>query len=155
MKSNFSDEVLDIINCAKKEMMNLKHPYVGTEHLLLALLKCNSCIASSILDTYGVDYIKFKDEIIKIIGIGSKKSNWYLFTPLLKSVLNNSFNYTRYCKNSVDNKNVGKITEIFWAKANDVIRVNENILIPYVDEFIEKLDKENKKLYVKNVRGLL
>lgn len=102
MKSNFSDEVLDIINYAKKEMMNLKHPYVGTEHLLLALLKCNSCIASSILDTYGVDYIKFKDEIIKIIGIGSKKSNWYLFTPLLKSVLNNSFNYTRYCKNSVD-----------------------------------------------------
>ena len=50
---------------------------------------------------------------------------------------------------------VGKITEIFWAKANDVIRVNENILIPYVDEFIEKLDKENKKIYVKNVRGLL
>ena len=102
MKSNFSDEVLDIIDCAKKEMMNLKHPYVGTEHLLLALLKCNSCIASSILDTYGVDYIKFREEIIKIIGIGSKKSNWYLFTPLLKSVLNNSFNYTRYCKNSVD-----------------------------------------------------
>ena len=55
----------------------------------------------------------------------------------------------------IDNKNVGKITEIFWAKANDVIRVNENILIPYVDEFIEKLDKENKKIYVKNVRGLL
>lgn len=55
----------------------------------------------------------------------------------------------------IDNKNVGKITEIFWAKANDVIRVNENILIPYVDEFIEKLDKENKKIYVKNVGGLL
>ena len=55
----------------------------------------------------------------------------------------------------IDNENIGKITEIFWAKANDVIRVNENILIPYVDEFIEKLDKENKKIYVKNVRGLL
>lgn len=102
MKSNFSDEVLDIISCAKKEMMNLKHPYVGTEHLLLALLRCNSCIASSVLDTYGVDYTKFRNEIIKIIGMGSKKSSWYLFTPLLKSVLNNSFNYSRYCKNSVD-----------------------------------------------------
>ena len=55
----------------------------------------------------------------------------------------------------IDNENIGKITEIFWAKANDVIRVNENILIPYVDEFIEKLDKENKKIYVKNIRGLL
>ena len=55
----------------------------------------------------------------------------------------------------IDNENIGKITEIFWAKANDVIRVNENILIPYVDEFIEKLDKDNKKIYVKNVRGLL
>ncbi len=102
MKSNFSDEVLDIISCAKKEMMNLKHPYVGTEHLLLALLKCNSCIAFNILDTYDVDYIKFKNEIIKVIGMGSKKSSWYLFTPLLKSVLNDSFNYSKYCKNSVD-----------------------------------------------------
>ena len=55
----------------------------------------------------------------------------------------------------IDNENIGKITEIFETKANDVIRVNENILIPYVDEFIEKLDKDNKKIYVKNVRGLL
>ena len=50
----------------------------------------------------------------------------------------------------IDNENIGKITEIFWAKANDVIRVNENILIPYVDEFIEKIDKENKIITTKD-----
>lgn len=55
----------------------------------------------------------------------------------------------------IDNKNIGRITEIFQTRANDVIRVEENILIPYVDEFIEKIDKQNEKIYVKNIRGLL
>lgn len=55
----------------------------------------------------------------------------------------------------IDNENIGRITEIFQTRANDVIRVEENILIPYVDEFIEKIDKQNEKIYVKNIRGLL
>ena len=46
----------------------------------------------------------------------------------------------------IDNKNIGRITEIFQTRANDVIRVEENILIPYVDEFIEKIDKQNEKI---------
>ena len=46
----------------------------------------------------------------------------------------------------IDNENIGKITEIFETKANDVIRVNENILIPYVDEFIEKLRSEERRV---------
>ncbi len=55
----------------------------------------------------------------------------------------------------IDNKNIGNITEILKTKANDVIRVEKNILIPYVKEFIENIDKDNKTIYIKNVRGLL
>ena len=32
---NFSEDVRKIINSAKKEMVKMKHPYIGTEHLLL------------------------------------------------------------------------------------------------------------------------
>ena len=49
-----------------------------------------------------------------------------------------------------DNKEIGKITEIIDTPANEVLRVNDKILIPYVDEFIEKIDLENKIIYVKS-----
>ena len=49
-----------------------------------------------------------------------------------------------------DNKEIGIITEIIDTPANEVIRVGDKILIPYVDEFIEKIDSENKILYVKS-----
>lgn len=55
----------------------------------------------------------------------------------------------------IDNKEIGKITEIFNTGASDIIRVNKDILIPYVKEFIEKIDKDSSKIYIKNVRGLL
>ena len=49
-----------------------------------------------------------------------------------------------------DEKEIGIVTEIIDTPANEVIRVDEKILIPYVDEFIEKIDLDNKKIYVKN-----
>ena len=39
MFGNFTEEARKILVDAKKEMHDLKHPYVGSEHLLLAILK--------------------------------------------------------------------------------------------------------------------
>ena len=47
-------------------------------------------------------------------------------------------------------KEIGTVTEIIDTPANEVIRVGEKILIPYIDEFIEKIDLENKTLYIKS-----
>ena len=49
-----------------------------------------------------------------------------------------------------DGKEIGQITEIIDTPANEVIRVGEKILIPYIDEFIEKIDLEKKEIYVKS-----
>ena len=49
-----------------------------------------------------------------------------------------------------DNKEIGKVTEIIDTPANEVIRIGEKILIPYIDEFIEKIDLENKTIYIKS-----
>ena len=49
-----------------------------------------------------------------------------------------------------NDKEIGKITQIIDTPANEVIRVGEKILIPYVDEFIEKIDLEKKEVYVKS-----
>lgn len=86
MFGNFTEDARKVLIGAKKEMHELKHPYVGSEHLLLSILKNNSEIAIK-LKNYGLDYKKLKDEIIKVIGLGSNPSAWFLYTPLLKRVL--------------------------------------------------------------------
>lgn len=52
-----------------------------------------------------------------------------------------------------ENELIGNVTEVLNEPASFVLRVNEKILIPYVDNFIDKI--EDNKIYVKNVRGLL
>lgn len=85
MFSNFTEEARKIIVKAKEEMKSLKHPYVGSEHLLLAILKDDN-IVSNTLKEYNLDYKKLKEEIINVIGIGNEESNWFLYTPLLKRI---------------------------------------------------------------------
>ena len=89
MFGNFTEEARGIIVRAKKEMYNLKHPYVGSEHLLLAILKDNNDISKK-LKKFGITYDKLKEEIINIIGIGSKETEWFLYTSLLKRIMENA-----------------------------------------------------------------
>lgn len=89
MFGNFTEEARKILTNARKEMCDLKHPYVGSEHLLLAILKDKNDISKKLLE-YKLDYEKFKEEIIKVVGIGSKTSEWFLYTPLLKRIIENS-----------------------------------------------------------------
>ncbi len=79
-------EVKRILKQAEKEMFVLHHPYVGTEHMILAILKSNTK-ECSILNKYGLTYKNFCDNLIKIMGKASKKSEIALYTPLLKKTL--------------------------------------------------------------------
>lgn len=77
-----------IIKNAEAEMKSCKHPYVGTEHLLLALLK-----EEEIKDTcqkYNLCYKNFKNELLKIVGSASGVSDFILHTPLLKMVVSDA-----------------------------------------------------------------
>ncbi len=89
MIGNFNEEAQNILVKAKLEMMELKHPYVGTEHLVLSILKNKSSLQER-LNEYNLTYDKFKAEIVRLIGIGNKKSELFLYTPLLKKVIENA-----------------------------------------------------------------
>ena len=90
MDKCFSKSVCNIFKTAEEEMLNCHHPYVGTEHLLLALLKTNK--VSTICQKYNLYYDKFKEELIKIMGKASKKSEIILYTPLLNLVIDRAYN---------------------------------------------------------------
>ena len=89
MFGNFTEEARIILTHAKREMYELKHPYIGSEHLLLAILKEKNNISKKLLE-YNLNYDKFKSEIIKVVGKGTKESEWFLYTPLLKRIIENA-----------------------------------------------------------------
>ncbi len=90
MFSKFSEEAQKVLLLAKKEMSLLKHPYVGSEHLLLSILSQTKLDVTNYLKKNNITYDLFKKEIIKIIGVGSCSNDWFLYTPLLKRVIENA-----------------------------------------------------------------
>jgi 16S rRNA processing protein RimM len=53
---------------------------------------------------------------------------------------------------------LGEVIEIINNGATDIFVVNQNdnnYFIPYVDEFIEKIDIDNKKIFINNIKGLI
>ena len=89
MIGNFNDEAQNVLINAKNEMIELGHPYIGTEHLLLAILNSDTNISSR-LNGYGLMYNNFKDELCKIVGTTDKKNEVFLYTPLLRKVIQNA-----------------------------------------------------------------
>lgn len=85
---NFSEEARHILKQAQKERDNLNHPYVGSEHLFLSILKEGKLI--EIFNKNKLTYDKFKNKLISLVGKGSKKSEFVLYTPLLKRVIENA-----------------------------------------------------------------
>ena len=65
MIGNFNEEAQQILVNAKNEMINLKHPYIGTEHLVLSILHTNNKISEK-LEKYNLTYTNFKKQIIVI-----------------------------------------------------------------------------------------
>lgn len=85
---NFSEETRHLLKQAEREKEELNHPYVGSEHLLLSILKDSKL--APILKKHRVTYKKFKEKLVSLVGIGTKKNEFTLYTPLLKRVLENA-----------------------------------------------------------------
>lgn len=74
----------ELFEIAEEEMLELKHPYVGTEHFFLAYLK-------KYKNEY-IDYETFKKYVIDIIGSSYKASDYVLYTPILRDIKKNCNN---------------------------------------------------------------
>lgn len=66
MDDNFSPKVKEVIASSKEEALRLGHDFIGTEHLMLGLLKDSSSKAINILGTLQIDleHLKRKVEIL-------------------------------------------------------------------------------------------
>jgi ATP-dependent Clp protease ATP-binding subunit ClpC len=70
MFDKFTNRAKQVIKLAKKEAQRLNHNYLGTEHVLLGLLKLGQGIAVNVLRNMNLDYEAVRAEVEKIVGFG-------------------------------------------------------------------------------------
>src|SRR5690554_3802149 len=63
MEGNFSNRVRDVISYSREEAIRLGHDYIGTEHLLLGIIREGEGIAVKILRNLGADLLKLKKAV--------------------------------------------------------------------------------------------
>ena len=151
MFDKYSLEISNIFKEAEKEMLNLNHPYVGSEHLLLSLLK-NSKEISKITSKYDLTYESFKKELMLIVGSAAKKSSYILYTPLLKRIINLAIEEASEKKEELKDFHLLKalIEEGEGIAIRLLYKMDINLEKLY-DELKDNAKKSNKKLEILSI----
>lgn len=88
MFGRFTERAQKVLRLSQEEAYNLNHPVVGTEHLLLGLLREGSGVAAKALQNLGVDFSRVREEVVKLIGRGEEKPRGEIgLSPRAKKVL--------------------------------------------------------------------
>ena len=149
MYNNYNLETSRIFKDAEKIMISLNHGYVGTEHLLLSMLK-NSEEIRNLLEKYQIEYDDFLEELLLVVNSETCKKVACIYTPLLKKVIKNA---EMHAKNSY-------ITPLMLLES--LLEEGEGIAIRILismgldidklyDEIKQKDKKSNQKLEIYNI----
>lgn len=87
--NNFTPRAQQVLALARKEADRFHHNYVGTEHLLLGLIKLGQGVAVSVLQKMGLDLETVRGAVEKQVGVGqeTKAQASIPYTPRVKKVL--------------------------------------------------------------------
>jgi ATP-dependent Clp protease ATP-binding subunit ClpC len=87
--NNFTPRAQQVLALARKEADRFHHNYVGTEHLLLGLIKLGQGVAVSVLQKMGLDLETVRAAVEKQVGTGQETKNQgsIPYTPRVKKVL--------------------------------------------------------------------
>ena len=151
MFDKYSFTISKIFKYAEEEMKVLHHPYVGSEHLLLSLLK-NSKDVKEIASKYNLTYDNFKKELLLVVGSSSKESTYILYTPLLKRVINLAMEDAKERKEELNSKHLflALLEEGEGIAIRLLYGMNINLDSMY-DELNEREHKTNQKLEILNI----
>ena len=154
MFGKFSEEAQRVLVDAQKEMSELKHPYIGSEHLLLAILKNNQELVNK-FKKYKITYKSFKEELINLVGIGDNTPDLLLYSTTLKTILENVIIESRETGDEISvnelllsllNEGEGKAIRILLSLGVDI-----NKLYSDISEKRKIKQKKSKKLIVEEL----
>src|SRR5437867_7530388 len=89
MFERFTERARQVVVLAQDEARELKHNYIGTEHLLLGLLRGKEGIAARVLNSLQITLDEVRAQVARIVGPGDEpiRSGQIPFTPRAKKVL--------------------------------------------------------------------
>src|ERR687896_2333404 len=74
MFERFTERARQVVVLAQEEALTLKHNYIGTEHILLGLVRENEGVAARILLDFDADSEKIRNEVIRMLsGPGGRR----------------------------------------------------------------------------------
>lgn len=87
MMQRFTDDAQRVLSLAQEAALELGHDYVGTEHVLIGLIKVKTGVAAKALNELGLSAETIIEDVETHIGRGNKKASSVYMTPRVKHVL--------------------------------------------------------------------
>ena len=87
MMQRFTDDAQRVLSFAQEAALELGHDYVGTEHVLIGLIKVKNSVAAKALNELGLSAETIIEDVEEHIGRGNKKVSSVYMTPRVKHVL--------------------------------------------------------------------
>ena len=87
MMQRFTDDSQRVLSFAQEAALELGHDYVGTEHVLIGLIKVKNGVAAKALNELGLSAETIIEDVEEHIGRGNKKASSVYMTPRVKHVL--------------------------------------------------------------------
>lgn len=87
MMQRFTDDAQRVLSFAQEAALELGHDYVGTEHVLIGLIKVKNGVAAKALKELGLSAETIIEDVEEHIGRGNKKASSVYMTPRVKHVL--------------------------------------------------------------------
>lgn len=157
MIEKFTDNAKRVLNIALHEVGKLNHNYIGTEHILLGLIKDNNGLAGKVLRKHHFSIVETRSMVISLVGKGDKKVEILGYTPRAKKLLELSYmEAARYRQEKIDTHHLllgitkikGSIGQIILEKKDlDYNKVYSEIKRLENGEG-EKIDKDKQNSYI-------
>jgi hypothetical protein len=83
----FTERARQVVVYAQEEARALRHDYIGTEHILLGLLREQEGLAARVLESFDLTVERVRGQVVRIVGSGEEVTSGQIpFTPRAKKV---------------------------------------------------------------------
>ena len=150
MFDKFTNRAKQVIKLGKKEAQRLNHNYLGTEHILLGLMKLGQGIAVNVLRNLNITYEMIRTEIEKIVGFGPEVQVYQ--DPALTGKVKKVFDYANEEAANLNHNYVGTehiLLALLRQKDGVAVEVLENLNVDVKEirkEVLKELETFNLQL---------
>ncbi|GAA0991188.1 hypothetical protein GCM10009555_078110 [Acrocarpospora macrocephala] len=139
MFERFTDRSRRVVVLAQEEARLLQHNYIGTEHILLGLVREDEGVAAQALRDCGIDLAGVREKVREVIGLGTSAPMGHIpFTPRAKKVLELSLREAlQFSHNYIGTEHIllgliregeGVAAQVLYEQGAHLQRVRERIL---------------------------